>query len=55
MEDIFEIQERVAKDIAAGMSLKLSPTDELKIEERITKNTVAYEPTCALRASATDH
>lgn len=43
MENIFDIQERVAKEIAAGMQLKLSPADEVKIEEKITKNTVAYE------------
>ena len=43
MEDIFELQERVAKEIADGLKLKLTPEESKKLKERATLNVEAYE------------
>jgi TolB-like protein/Flp pilus assembly protein TadD len=43
MDDIFDIQERVAKEISAGLLLTLTPSESKRIEERQTENAEAYE------------
>jgi TolB-like protein/Tfp pilus assembly protein PilF len=43
MEDIFEIQEKVAKEITEGLRLTLTPQEAERIEERPTQNAEAYE------------
>ena len=43
MDDIFDIQERTAKDIAEGLKLKLTPQEKKEIEKKITENPEAYE------------
>jgi len=50
MEDIFEIQEKTALDIAEGLKLKLTKEELEEIEERGTENVEAYE--LYLRAAA---
>lgn len=50
MDDIFEIQEKTALDIADGLKLKLTKEEVQEIEERGTDNVEAYE--LYLRASA---
>jgi len=42
MEDIFEIQEKTALDIAEGLKLKLTKEELEEIEERGTENVEAY-------------
>lgn len=42
-DDIFDFQERVAREITEGLKLKLTPQDEKKIELKITENPEAYE------------
>lgn len=42
-DDIFDFQERVAREITDGLKLKLTPQDEKKIEEKITENPESYE------------
>jgi adenylate cyclase len=41
--DIFDFQERVAREITEGLKLKLTPQDEKKIEQKVTENPEAYE------------
>ncbi len=43
MDDIFGIQERVAREITEGLKLKLTPQEAKKLEERITDNPGVYE------------
>ncbi|HYM21498.1 MAG TPA: TIR domain-containing protein [Candidatus Kapabacteria bacterium] len=43
MDDIFEIQERTAFDIAKGLKLKLTKDEIAEIEDRGTDNAEAYE------------
>ena len=43
MDDIFEIQEKTALDIADGLKLKLTKEEVEEIEERGTDNVEAYE------------
>lgn len=43
MDDIFEIQEKTALDIAEGLKLKLTKAEVEEIEERGTDNVEAYE------------
>lgn len=50
MDDIFEIQEKTALDIAQGLKLKLTKEEVEEIEERGTENVEAYE--LYLRAAA---
>ncbi|MBS1903823.1 MAG: TIR domain-containing protein [Bacteroidetes bacterium] len=42
MDDIFEIQERTAFDIAEGLKLKLTPAEMLLLEEKTTTSSEAY-------------
>ncbi len=42
-DDIFDFQERVARQITEGLKLKLTPLDVKKIEQKITDNLEAYE------------
>lgn len=42
MEDIFEIQEKTALDIAEGLKLQLTPAETLMLEERMTSSAEAY-------------
>lgn len=43
VEDVFEIQEKVAGEIAEALKLKLSPPEQRNIERRQTKNPEAYQ------------
>ncbi len=43
VEDVFDIQERVAGEIAEALKLKLSPQEQKNIEKRQTENTEAYQ------------
>jgi TolB-like protein len=43
MEDIFEIQEKTARDIAEGLKIKLTPEEELLLEEKLTNSPEAYQ------------
>jgi len=43
MEDVFEIQEKVAGEIAEALKLKLSPQEQRNIEKRQTESTEAYQ------------
>lgn len=43
MEDIFDIQEKTAKDIAEGLKLKLTPEEKKLVEKKLTDNSEAYE------------
>lgn len=52
MEDIFEIQEKTAFDIAQGLKLKLTKEEVAEIEDRGTENAEAYE--LYLKAYATN-
>jgi TolB-like protein/Flp pilus assembly protein TadD len=42
MDDIFEIQEKTAFDIAEGLKLQLTPAETLMLEERLTSSAEAY-------------
>jgi adenylate cyclase len=42
-DDIFDLQERVSKEITETLKLKLTPKDEMRIEEQPTQNAEAYE------------
>jgi TolB-like protein len=42
MDDIFEIQEKTAFDIAEGLKLQLTPAETVLLEERATSSTEAY-------------
>ena len=43
MDDIFDIQEKTAKQIADGLKLKLTPEEKKEIEKKLTENAEAYE------------
>jgi serine/threonine protein kinase/Tfp pilus assembly protein PilF len=43
MKDIFDIQERVAAEIAQALQLRLSPDEKQKLKKRPTENTGAYQ------------
>jgi serine/threonine protein kinase/Tfp pilus assembly protein PilF len=43
MKDIFDIQERVASEIAQALQLRLSPDEKQKLKKRYTENTGAYQ------------
>jgi len=43
MDDIFEIQEKTALDIAEGLKLKLTPEEESSLESKMTSSAEAYE------------
>jgi TolB-like protein/Tfp pilus assembly protein PilF len=43
MEDIFEIQEKVAVEIVRALRVRLSPDEELILKKRFTENTEAYQ------------
>lgn len=48
LEDVFDIQEKVARSIVEALKLKLTPQEELQIAERPITNIHAYE--CYLKA-----
>jgi TolB-like protein len=43
MEDIFDIQETVAKNVVEGLNVILTSEEEAKLEKKPTENTEAYE------------
>jgi Tfp pilus assembly protein PilF len=43
MEDIFDIQEKVAAEIVQALQLRLSPDEKQILKHRFTENTVAYQ------------
>jgi serine/threonine protein kinase/Tfp pilus assembly protein PilF len=43
MEDIFEIQEKVAAEIVQALQLRLSPDEQQILKKRFTENTEAYQ------------
>src|SRR5262249_37848068 len=43
MKDIFDIQEKVAAEIAQALQLRLSPDEKQKLKKRSTENTGAYQ------------
>jgi TolB-like protein len=43
MDDIFEIQEKTAFDICEGLKLKLTPEEEMLLEEKLTTSGEVYE------------
>ncbi len=43
MKDIFDIQERVAAEIAQALQLRLSPDERQNLKKRFTENTGAYQ------------
>lgn len=43
MSDIFDIQERVASEIAQALQLRLSPAEKQNLKKRPTENTGAYQ------------
>ncbi|MCM3902251.1 MAG: protein kinase [Pyrinomonadaceae bacterium] len=43
IEDIFEIQEKVAAEIVQALQLRLSPDEKEILKKRFTKNTEAYQ------------
>jgi serine/threonine-protein kinase len=43
MEDIFDIQEKVAAEIVQALQLRLSPNEKQILKQRFTENTVAYQ------------
>jgi serine/threonine protein kinase/Tfp pilus assembly protein PilF len=50
MDDVFEVQEKVSREIVEALELKLSPQESRKIAERPIDNVAAYQ--CYLRANA---
>ena len=48
LEDVFDIQEQVAKQIVDALMVKLTPTERVVLEKRSTLNTEAFD--CYLRA-----
>jgi serine/threonine protein kinase/cytochrome c-type biogenesis protein CcmH/NrfG len=48
LEDIFDIQEKVSKDIVDALMLKLSPTEKVSLTKKATLNAEAFD--CYLRA-----
>jgi len=43
MDDIFDIQEKVAAEIVQALQLRLSPDETLNLKKRFTENTRAYQ------------
>lgn len=43
LEDVFDIQEKLAKRIVNSLSLKLSPVDEVNLASRPTENSEAFD------------
>jgi serine/threonine protein kinase/Tfp pilus assembly protein PilF len=43
MKDIFDIQEKVAAEIAQALQLRLSPDEKQNLKKRFTENTGAYQ------------
>jgi serine/threonine-protein kinase len=43
MEDIFDIQEKVAAEIVQALQLRLSPDETQNLKKRFTENTAAYQ------------
>jgi TolB-like protein len=43
MDDIFDIQETVAKKVVAGLAIILTPEEEKKVDKKPTENAEAYE------------
>jgi adenylate cyclase len=43
LADVFDIQEKLSKEIVDALSLKLSPTEKIVLEKRATLNTEAYD------------
>jgi len=43
MKDIFDIQERVASEIAQALQIRLSPDEKQNLKKRFTENTGAYQ------------
>ena len=43
MEDIFDIQEKVAAEIVQALQLRLSPDERQNLKKRFTENTEAYQ------------
>lgn len=43
MEDVFDIQEKVAKEIAGALRLHLTPGENRELKKRYTENTEAYQ------------
>ncbi|HEX5887648.1 MAG TPA: protein kinase [Pyrinomonadaceae bacterium] len=43
MKDIFDIQERVASEIARALQIRLSPDEQQNLKKRFTENTGAYQ------------
>ena len=41
--DVFDIQEKVSKEIVEALRLKLSPSEKIVLEKRATSNTEAYD------------
>ena len=41
--DVFDIQEKVSKEIVEALRLKLSPSEKIVLEKRATTNTEAYD------------
>jgi serine/threonine protein kinase/tetratricopeptide (TPR) repeat protein len=48
LEDVFDIQEQVAKQIVDALMVKLTPTEKVVLTKRPTENAEAFD--CALRA-----
>jgi serine/threonine protein kinase/tetratricopeptide (TPR) repeat protein len=48
LEDVFDIQEQVAKQIVDALMVKLTPTEKVVLTKRSTENAEAFD--CALRA-----
>jgi tetratricopeptide (TPR) repeat protein len=55
MDDIFEIQERTAFDIAEGLKLKLTPAEMLLLEEKTTTSSEAYRLFLQAREKNNNH
>jgi len=43
MSDVFDIQERVASEIAQALQIRLSPDEKQNLKKRFTENTGAYQ------------
>ncbi len=43
LEDVFDIQEKVAGEIAGALKLRLTPSEEKDLKKRYTENTEAYQ------------
>ncbi len=43
LEDIFEIQEKVATEIVSALEIRLSPDEKQNLKKRYTENTEAYQ------------